>query len=106
LAAAAFVEAERVARRVVGAVLDPTVPPAQAARLGIDLINAVDPQATATLTAEVPTTPEGVGKLSLSQLLTLGETMGIPLPSLDANGSVEPYSDEGNGHSQSAEGAP
>ena len=95
LAAAAFVEAERVARRVVGAVLDPAVPPAQAARLGLDLVNAVDPQVTATLTASVPTDPEGVSKLSLSQLLTLGEQMGIPLPS-QSNGSIEPLS-EGNG---------
>lgn len=95
LAAATFVEAERVARRVVGAVLDPAVPPAQAARLGLDLVNAVDPQVTATLTTSVPTDPEGVSKLSLSQLLTLGEQMGIPLPSPPSiNGSVEPLSDE------------
>ncbi len=103
LAAATFVEAERVARRVVGAVLDPAVPPAQAARLGLDLVNAVDPQVTATLTASVPTDPEGVSKLSLSQLLTLGEQMGIPLPTT-TNGSTEPLSEgnEGTGHSSEA----
>jgi len=90
LAAQAFMDAERIGRRVVGAVLDPAVPPAQAARLGIDLINAVDPQVTATLTTELPTTPEGVGKLSLEQLLTLGEQLGIdPSPS-SPDGSVEP----------------
>jgi hypothetical protein len=93
LAAETFRSAERVARRVVGAVLDPTVPPAQAARLGLDLVNTVDPQVTATLTTELPTTPEGVGKLSLSQLLTLGESMGIPLPSPSTNGSIEPLSE-------------
>jgi hypothetical protein len=80
-----------VARRVVGAVLDPAVPPAQAARLGIELVNAVDPQATATLTTELPTDPEGVSKLSWSELLTLGERMGIPLPSpSEPHGSTEP----------------
>jgi len=105
LAAEAYLSAERVARRVVGAVLDPAVPPAQAARLGLDLVNAVDPQVTATLTASVPTDPDGVSKLSLSQLLTLGEQMGIPLPSPATNGSVEPLS-EGNGDGgMSAEGA-
>lgn len=86
----AFVEAERIAGRVVGAVLSPQTPDVQAAKLALDLLQAVDPQATATLSAEVPTTPEGVAKLGISQLLTLGEQMGIPLPSPSPNGSIEP----------------
>jgi hypothetical protein len=91
LAAEAFRSAERIAGRVVGAILDPQTPPVQAAKLGLDLVNAVDPQVTATLTQSVPTDPEGVAKLTTSQLLTLGEQMGIPLPSSEpANGSTEP----------------
>lgn len=90
LKALAYVEAERIAGRVVGAVLDPAVPSATAARLGLDLLQAVDPPVEATLTASIPTTPEGVADLSLTQLLTLGEQMGIPLPSPSPNGSVEP----------------
>ena len=91
LAAETFASAERIAGRVVGAILDPQTPPVQAARLGIELVNAVDPQVTATLTQSVPTDPEGVAKLTTSQLLSLGEQMGIPLPSSEpANGSTEP----------------
>jgi hypothetical protein len=104
LAAAAFVDAERVARRVVGAVLDPAVPPAQAARLGLDLVNAVDPQVTATLTTSMPTDPDGVSKLSLSQLLTLGESMGIPLPT-ESNGSTEPLTERNGEGPMSGEAA-
>jgi len=90
LAAEAFLSAERIAGRVVGAITNPQTPDVQAARLGLDLINAVDPQVTATLSAQIPTTPEGVADLSFSQLLTLGESMGIPLPSSSPNGSTEP----------------
>ena len=87
LKATAFVERELVAQRVVGAVLDPAVPPAQAARLGLDLINAVDPPSSVTVTTPLPSTPEGVGELSLTQLMELGGSMGLlPLP----NGSTEP----------------
>lgn len=86
LAAETFRSAERVARRVVGAVLDPAVPPATAAKLGLDLINVVDPQAMLTAQTSIPSTPEGVADLSLGALLSIGEQMGIPLP----NGSTEP----------------
>src|SRR4029453_5135565 len=88
--ALAYVEREGIAGRVVGAILDPAVPSGQAARLGLDLLQAVDPPGEATLTASTPSPPEGVADLSLTQLLTLGEQMGIPLPSLPTNGSVEP----------------
>jgi hypothetical protein len=90
LRALAFVEAERIAGRVVGAVLDPRTPADRAARLGMDLIDAVDPQATLTATASMPSTPEGVADLSLSQLLTIGQEMGIPLPTPPQHGSIEP----------------
>lgn len=90
LKAMAFVEAERIGRRVVGAVLDPAVPPATAARLGLELVNAVDPPIQATMTSEIPTTPEGVAKLSVSQLLSLGERMGIDPSPPSVNGSIEP----------------
>ena len=101
LAAETFLSAERIAGRVVGAVLDPAVPAATAARLGIDLINAVDPQVTATISTEIPTDPEGVSKLGFSQLLAVGQSMGLvpstdgaTPPLLDAtNGSVEPLSE-------------
>ena len=76
--AQAYVARERIAARVIGAILDDSTPPERAARLGLDLIEAVDPQATATLT--MPTDAEGVGSLSLSQLMAVGERMGIPLP--------------------------
>lgn len=77
LAAATFLESERLARRVVGAVLDPAVPPAQAARLGIDLVNAVDPLAVVSVSAPLPSHPDGVADLSLQQLLAVGESLGI-----------------------------
>ena len=104
LAAEAFLNAERIAGRVVGAVLDPAVPAAQAAKLGLELVNAVDPQVTATISASMPTDPEGVSKLSISQLLTLGESMGIPLPT-DANGSGRAIERRNGDGGQSAEGA-
>ena len=93
LKAHAYVERERIAGRVIGAVLDPDVPPAQAARLGLDLIDAVDPQATATLTA--PLDPDGVSALSLSQLIELGANMGLSTPPLNGPvGAIESESSE------------
>lgn len=87
LRAHAYVEAERIAARVVDAVLDENVAPAVAARLGLDLIDTVDPQATMTASVTAPSTPEGVAELSLSQLLAVGQSMGIdPSP----HGSIEP----------------
>jgi hypothetical protein len=94
LAAEAYLSAERIAGRVVGAILDPQTPPVQAARLGLDLVNAVDPPMTATLTQEVPTDPDGVSKLSFSQLMAVGQQLGVTPPLLDAtNGSTEPLSE-------------
>lgn len=87
LRAVAYVERERIAARVVDAVLDPNVPSARAADLGMKLIDVVDPPLQATLTGPVPSTPEGVASLSLSQLLTIGESMGIDPSPL---GSIEP----------------
>lgn len=77
LKAMAYVERERIAGRVVSAILDPAVPSAQAARLGLELVNTVDPPVQATLSTPLPTDPEGVASLSLSELLTVGEQLGI-----------------------------
>ena len=83
-------EAERIAARVIDGVLDPNVPSARAADLGLKLIDVVDPPMLATVTGPVPTTPEGVADLSLSQLLAVGQQLGIdPSP----HGSTEPYSE-------------
>jgi hypothetical protein len=90
LKAMAFVEREAIAGRVIGAVLDPAVPSAQAARLALDLIDQVEPPIQATITGPMPSTPEGVASLSISQLLTLGESMGIDPSPPSLNGSVEP----------------
>jgi hypothetical protein len=80
------VESERIAARVLDGVLDPSVSPATASRLGLDLLDAVDPRVEVTASTSLPT-PEGVAEMSVSQLLTLGERLGIdPSP----NGSTEP----------------
>lgn len=95
----AFREAERIGRRVVDAVLDPAVPPATAAKLGLELIGSIDPAVVATVSTPLPSDPDGVSKLSLSQLMELGQSMGFdpsaegrPLPA--HNGSIEPLSSE------------
>jgi len=77
LKAAAFAESEAIAGRVIGAVLDPATPSVSAARLGLDLINSVDPPVVATVTTPLPSDPEGVSTLSMSQLFELGERLGI-----------------------------
>ena len=70
-------EAERIAGRVIDAITDPRTPSVPAARLALDLINSVDPPMQATITAPLPTDPEGVSKLSISQLLAVGQQLGI-----------------------------
>jgi hypothetical protein len=88
LKARAYVEREAVAARVVSAVLDPSVPSAQAARLGLELINTVDPPLQASVTAEIPTDPEGVNQLGLAELLALQEKLN-PSPALELEAGQE-----------------
>lgn len=80
-------DAERVADRVVGTVLDPDTPALAASRLALDVIEAVDPQAELTASVTVPDTLEGVAALTPAALLSLAATLGIepsPLPALGA----------------------
>jgi hypothetical protein len=79
----AYVEREAIARRVVGAITDPDVPSAQAARLALDLIDQVEPPVQATLSTPLDLDPEGVASLSVSQLLSVAQGMGLdPSPAL------------------------
>lgn len=77
LKAYAYVERERIAGRVIGAILDPAVPSGQAARLALDLMDQVDPRVEATITTPLPTDPEGVSSLSIRELLAVGQRLGI-----------------------------
>lgn len=95
----AFVESERIASRVLDGVLDPDVPSHAAATLGLKLLDAVDPLLGVEVTGPLPSTSEEVGKLSISQLLAVGQQLGIESTTLDAHPSpmaLQSHS-EGNG---------
>jgi hypothetical protein len=53
-----------------------------AAKLALDLIDAVDPQAKLVVEQGLPSDPEGVNALSLSHLLSLAEQHGISAETL------------------------
>ena len=77
LQAQTALRAAEISGRIVDAVVDPKVRPEVAARLGLDLIDAVDPATTLTLTASMPSDLDGLNGLSLSQLQALAETNGL-----------------------------
>jgi len=77
LKAATALQAGQVAGRVVGAVLDPAVPPAQAARLGLDLIDAVDPLATVSFETALPDSVDALQGMSFSGLQSLALAQGL-----------------------------
>jgi hypothetical protein len=74
LKALVFAESERVASAALDGALAAELPADRRAAHALKLIDAVDPMAavTATMTS-LPSTPEGVDSLSLSQLLHIVE---------------------------------
>ena len=86
LKAAVSVNAERLASRAVGAALDPSLAPQQAVDSVLKLVEATDPQTTATAVVMGEFDPSSA---SLSQLLSFAGQHGISLEQ-PGNGSVEP----------------
>lgn len=83
LRAQALLNAERVAGRVIGAVLDESTPPATAAKLGLDLIEAVDPRQSAEVTMTGNLNGEAIEGMGFRELLSFAQGHGIdPSPSL------------------------
>jgi hypothetical protein len=74
---AVFVEAERVAAAALDGAIDPAVPLAARAKHALKLIETVEPTAQVSVSTSLPSTPEGVAELSLSQLLELAQEHGI-----------------------------
>ena len=77
LRAAVFAEAERVAAAALDGALDPALSSASRSQAALRLIDAVDPPLRAELTMPLPTDPDGVSALSLSQLDALALQVGI-----------------------------
>ena len=83
LRAQTLLNAERVAGRVLGAVLDPDVRPETAAKLGLDLIEAVDPRQSAEVTMTGNLNGEAIEGMGFRELLSFAQGHGIdPSPSL------------------------
>lgn len=82
------VNAERLASRAVSAALDPAQQPRDALQGVLNLVDAVDPQATATAVMGMEFDPSTA---SLSDLISFADAHGISLDS-GSNGSVEPLS--------------
>jgi len=75
LKARAFVEQERVVDAAFAGLDDPS--PSKRASSALALLNAVEPQPKAALQVDVPTDPDGVSALGLSQLRALAEQVGL-----------------------------
>jgi hypothetical protein len=93
LRAAVLLEAERLARRAVGAATDPAQPPRDVVNNVLALVDAVDPKQTMAATIEGSFDPSTA---SLSQLLSFAEVHGIePIGSISAAEAGSPQSAEG-----------
>jgi hypothetical protein len=73
LKATAYVERERVVAAAMAPLRDLDTRPMDAHRAALALLDAVEPQARAELSVEVPTSAEQVGALGLEELRTLVE---------------------------------
>ena len=76
----AFAEGEAIARAALAGATDPAISPGDRAKHALKLIDAVDPQQTLSLDADLPTDPEGIERLGLKDLLSVAQHMGIELP--------------------------
>lgn len=79
---AAAEHAGRIAGRVVDAILDPSVDPATAAKLGMRLVEVVDPPLVASVEFGMPADPGALDKLSLAELLRLADVHEVEVPAL------------------------
>lgn len=73
----AVVNAERMAGRVVGAAISPQTPDVQAAKLCLDIIDAVDPRLSTVTEVTGELDPSQLESLSLSQLMSFAHQHGI-----------------------------
>ena len=76
LRALAIVNAERLAGTTIAAALDPSVPPERRARLALDIVEAVDPKVSTSLSV---TSELDMEQASLSQLMALAAERGVSL---------------------------
>lgn len=77
----AFAESEAIARAALAGATDPQIAPSERAKHALRIIDAVDPQATLSVDADLPTDPEGIERLGLRDLLGVAQHMGIEVPS-------------------------
>jgi hypothetical protein len=83
LRANVIANAERLGGRAVGAALDESVRPEVAARLCLDLIEAVDPKQQTVTTVTGSLDPEALDSMSFRELLSFAQDNGIhPSPQL------------------------
>jgi len=80
LRAQTVARAAEIASRTVDAVLDPDVPAERAARLALDLVEAVEPRAELVVSTPLPSSVDDVSELGLRELLALSQQHSIPLP--------------------------
>jgi hypothetical protein len=73
LKASVFAESERLVAAALDGALSPEVTVQSRAAHALKLLESVEPTVQATLQMELPSTPEGVDSLSLSQLLHIVE---------------------------------
>lgn len=77
LKAMAFLNGEAIAAAALQGVTDPAEPVSRRAAAALRLLDAVDPPVSVTLDTPIPTDTEGVSALSLSELLSIAEKLGI-----------------------------
>jgi hypothetical protein len=75
LKAATFAERERIVGAALAGLDDPS--PSRRTSAALALLNAVEPQPKAALQVDIPTDPDGVSALGLSQLRALAEQVGL-----------------------------
>jgi hypothetical protein len=76
----AVVNAERLAGRAVGAALAPQTPDVQAARLALDIIDAVDPKISTVTEVTGPLSAEAIDSMTLTELMSFAQQQGITPP--------------------------
>lgn len=73
LKALVWTERERLAMAALDGAIDTSIPAQSRASHALKLLDAVDPLTQVSTQVELPTSPEGLESLSLSQLLSIAE---------------------------------
>jgi len=87
LRAQTLARAAELATRAVDAALDPSVPGDRAVRAIVELVDAAEPRAELTLTAELPSTLEQADAMSLNEIEALARAHGFALEEQEGQGA-------------------